>query len=198
MFVQVVRAPVADEDGILRSIERWKRELRAAAEGFLGSTAGVTNEGQFVLVARFEDEQTARRNSDRPEQDAWWAETQKALAGQATFFESTDVDLSMGGGADDAGFVQILMGKGDHQRAKAILARGEEVLRRERPDIVGGITAWRDDGTFIDVAYFRSEAEARAGEAAELSAEGQALFEQLESVMPVQEYLDLPHPRFAS
>lgn len=196
MFVQVIRGTVSDEVAILQALERWEAELRPGAEGFLGSTAGLTSDGQVVLVARFADEATARRNSDRPEQGLWWADAQRAFAGPVSFFESTDVDLSMGGGSDNAGFVQVLIGVGDREQARHILKSGEDVLRRERPDIIGGITAWHEDGSFIDVAYFRSEAEARAGEAQEMSVEGRTLFEQLAVVMSVREYLDLPDPRF--
>lgn len=197
MFVQVIRGRSADEAGILSALERWETDLRPGADGFLGSTAGIAKDGQFVLVARFVNEEAARRNSDREEQGAWWAMIEQAFAGPVAFFDSSEVDVSMGGGSDDAGFVQVLFGRGDRERARQVLAQGEEVLRSERPDIIGGITAWREDGSFIDVAYFQSEAEARAGESQEMSAEGRGLFEQLGVVMPVHEYLDLPGPRFA-
>lgn len=197
MFVQVIRGRSADEARILRALERWETDLRPGAEGFLGSTAGIAGDGQFVLVVRFVDEQAARRNSERDEQGAWWAMTEQAFAGPVTFFDSSEVDVSMGGGSDGAGFVQVLFGRGERERARQVLAQGEEVLRGERPDIIGGVTAWHADGGFIDVAYFKSEAEARAGESQEMSAEGRHLFEQLAIVMPVHEYLDLPNPRFA-
>lgn len=196
MFVQVIRGRLGDHGALLAALDRWDTELRAVADGFLGYTAGATRDDQFVLVVRFADEKAARRNSEREEQDTWWAATQEAFAGPVTFFDSSDVDLSMGGGSDDAGFVQVLIGQGERHAARELLAHGEEVLRRERPDIIGGITAWRDDGSFVDVAYFRSEAEARDGEAKELSPEGRALFDQLAAVMPVREYLDVPLPRF--
>lgn len=182
---------------MLRALERWEAELRPGAEGFLGSTAGVTEDGQLVLVARFADEAAARSNSDRSEQGQWWAEAERAFAGPVAFFESSDVDVSMGGGSDEAGFVQVLIGRGHRERARQILREGEDVLRRERPDIIGGITAWGEDGSFVDVAYFRSEIEARAGESQEMSSQGRELFEQFGTVMPVQEYLDLPNPRFS-
>lgn len=196
MFVQVIRSRLADDVATLKALERWQTELREGAEGFLGSTAGVSRDGQFILVARFADEAAARLNSSRSEQGLWWAEVERAFAGPAAFFESHDVDVSMGGGSDDAGFVQILIGEGDRELARRVLQQGEDVLRRERPDIIGGITAWRAGGSFIDVAYFRSEAEARAGESREMAPDGRALFQQLAIVMQVQEYLDLPHPRF--
>lgn len=197
MFVQMIRGMLSDETAALGALERWDTDLRPGAVGFLGSTAGVARDGQFVLVARFEDEEAARRNSDREEQGAWWAATAPAFAGPVTFFDSGEVDVSMGGGSDDAGFVQVLFGRGERERARQVLAQGEAVLRRERPDIIGGFTAWQADGSFIDVAYFRSEAEARAGESHELSAAGRDLFEKLAAVMPVHEYVDLPDPRFA-
>lgn len=196
MFVQVIRGEVADRARIWDAFDRWERDLRPGADGFLGSTAGVTENGQFIAVARFESEEHARRNSDRREQGEWWAETEKLFTGPVDFFDSSDVDVSMGGGTNDAGFVQVLFGHGDRERARSVLLQGEDVLRRERPDIVGGVTAWRSDGRFVDVAYFRSEAEARAGEKKELSEEARELFEQFSALMPVEEYLDLPDPRF--
>ncbi|MGE5763508.1 MAG: hypothetical protein ACM3ZF_06425, partial [Mycobacterium leprae] len=59
------------------AFERWVEELAPGAAGWLGSTAGVTDDGRFIGLARFESEQAARRNSDRPEQGRWWAETSK-------------------------------------------------------------------------------------------------------------------------
>lgn len=195
MFVQVIRAKVADEAALWSAMDRWNEEVRPDAAGFLGSTAGVTKDGEAVIVARFEDEAAARRNSDRPEQGAWWAEAEKALAGEATFFDSSDVDVLMGGGSNDAGFVQVMLGRGDPEQARAAAAAGEEALRRERPDVLGGIVAWGEDGRFVDVTYFSSEAEAREAESKERSPEGEALFEQFAATMPVDEYLDLSQPR---
>ena len=54
--------------------ERWISELGADAPGWLGSTAGVTADGEFVVLARFTSAEEAQRNSERPEQGAWWAE----------------------------------------------------------------------------------------------------------------------------
>ena len=41
-----------------------------------------------MLRARFESEEAAQANSDRPEQGAWWAETAKVFDGEATFRNS--------------------------------------------------------------------------------------------------------------
>ena len=195
MFVQVVRAPVGDEGTILAAFDRWETELRPAAIGFLGSTTGLTTDGEVVLVARFDSEDAARRNSDRPDQRLWWAGFEQALAGPAQFFESAAVDVSMGGGSDDAGFVQLFWGSGDRDAARSVMVQAEPILRRERPDILGGFTVWLQDGSFIDVAYFRSEQEAREGEATELSEQGRAVFEQFGRVLAAEGYADIPNPR---
>lgn len=195
MFVQVVRALVGDEAAVNAALDRWDTELRPDATGFLGSTGGLTSNGEVVLVARFESEDAARRNSDRPEQGAWWSELEQALAGPARFFESSEVDVSMGGGSDEAGFLQVFSGRGDRDAARTAMAEAEPILRRERPDILGGFTVWLEDGHFIDAAYFRSEREAREGEAKELSEEGRAVFEQFGRVLAAEEYVDIPEPR---
>lgn len=195
-FVQMIRGPLGDRDAALQLMERWERDLRSDAPGYLGSTAGVTSDGQFVLVARFEDDEAAARNAGRPQQNEWWNEFEATLGGPATFFESSDVDPSMGGGSDDAGFVQIMIGTGEREEVRAAIGEAEDVLRSERPDILGGFTAWSGD-RFFDVAYFTSEAEARAGENKELSEEGRAVFERFGEVLNVEEYLDIPSPRLA-
>lgn len=195
MFVQVIRAEVADPSAIHAALDRWDTELRPGATGFLGSTSGLTTDGQLVLVARFENEQTARENSDRPEQSAWWSELERALAGPATFAESSAVDVSMGGGSNEAGFVQVFWGRGGREAARAAMVDAEPILRRERPDILGGFTVWLDDEHFVDVAYFTSEQEAREGEARELSPEGRAVFEEFGRVLAAEGYADIPDPR---
>lgn len=195
MFVQFIRAQIGDEAAVRRVMERWEQELRPGADGFLGSTTGITTAGEMVAVVRFASEEQARRNSERPEQGAWWAELEKAFAGPASFLESGDVDVSMGGGSDDAGFVQIMVGRGDRAAATAANSPdAETILRRERPDVIGSLTLWQDDGRFVDVIYFTSEADARAAEAGERSEEGRKLFEQFQQAMPVDEFLDLPDP----
>lgn len=195
MFVQVIRAPVRDEGALVAALDRWETELRPGGMGFLGSTAGITTDGEVVLVSRFDSEDFARRNSDRPEQRAWWAELEQALAAPARILESAAVDVSMGGGSDHAGFVQVFWGSGDRDAARSVMLHAEPVLRRERPDILGGFTVWLEEGRFIDVAYFRSEQEAREGEAKELSEEGRAVFEQFGRALAAEGYADIPKPR---
>jgi hypothetical protein len=192
MFVQVIRARVAEADGVEAAFERWRTDLRPGAEGFLGSTGGVTPDGEYVELARFENEDLARRNSDRPEQGEWWRELEASLDGPATFRESSDVDLLLDGGSDDAGFVQVITGHvSDRDAARQVMSEMTGPLRRARPDILGGYMVWHDGG-FTEVVYFRSEEDARRGEASTPSPELRQMLER--STVTMDEYLDLPRP----
>ncbi len=55
MFVQAIEGRVADREGLRRQLERWMSELRPGAQGFLGSTAGVTDGGEARGVRSVRD-----------------------------------------------------------------------------------------------------------------------------------------------
>ena len=198
MYIQVITARVEDAEDLERQLERWEQEIRPGAQGFLGSTSGVTDDGRLIVLARFESEESARRNSDRPEQGAWWAETEKMLD-QVRFEDSVDVITTGGGGSDDAGFVQVMRGHVlDGAAMERLLARSDEfeaAMAKHRPDVLGDVTAVHADGTFTDAVYFTSEAEARANEGLEPPPELRELFEAWEAAVAIDDYLDLRRPR---
>jgi hypothetical protein len=166
MFVQVIKGHTKDPEGLRRQMERWRAELKPGAVGFEGSTVGIADDGTFIALARFTDADAARRNSDRPEQGAWWQETEKYFDGEPTFRESTDTTTLFDGGSNDAGFVQVMEGTVP-DRAKAEAAETPEMLeqlRTTRPDLLGGLRVWFEGGAYVEVAYFTSEAEARRAE----------------------------------
>jgi hypothetical protein len=166
MFVQVIKGRTSDPEGMQRQAQRWISDVRPSAIGHLGGTFGIADDGTFVVLARFEDEQSARANSERPEQQSWWEETARFSDGEATLRESSDVTLLFGGGSDDAGFVQVMEGTvTDRAKVEAweTPERLEE-LRAARPDLLGGIRVWQSDGAFVEAAYFTSEDDARQGE----------------------------------
>ena len=75
MYIQLIQGKVADEERLRRRLDQWESELMPGAVGYLGTTAGFCDDGTFVALARFESAEAARRNSQRPEQSAWWADT---------------------------------------------------------------------------------------------------------------------------
>ncbi|HEV8557426.1 MAG TPA: hypothetical protein VGR06_13630, partial [Actinophytocola sp.] len=103
MFIQVIQGQVSDAGELRAALDRWVEGLAPGASGWLGSTAGVTDDGRFVALVRFESEEAARRNSDRPSQDQWWTETSKLFSGDATFHDCRDAERFLRGGSDDAG-----------------------------------------------------------------------------------------------
>ncbi len=196
MFVQVIQGKVSDAGAMRARMDTWMKELAPGAEGWLGSTAGVTEGGDLVALARFESEEAARRNSDRPEQTAWWEETAKLFDGEPTFLESTDVDVDTPGDPDKAGFVQVMQGRTNApERAKELMASDPTDWAAFRPEILGTVTANHDDGRWTMAIYFTSEAEARAGEKKEPPEEVAKLMKELDSLSVGEPtFLDLREP----
>jgi hypothetical protein len=98
-------------------------------------------------VVRFDFEELARRNSDRLEQDRWWAQTADCFTSEVSFQDCPEVDAFLGGGADQAGFVQVIQGQAaDVERLRAAAGQLDTLLRALRPDVIGGTVAWHGDG----------------------------------------------------
>jgi hypothetical protein len=193
MFIQVIRGHTSDPAGFKRRIDEWKSTLMPGSVGFIGSTGGVADDGTAVLSARFESEEAAKKNSDRPEQDAWWQETSKYFDEDPAFFDYTKVQTQRAGGSDDAGFVQIIQGRvKDVARAEQLDKEFEDV--GGRPDLIGVTTGYGDSGDFTSIAYFTTEEEARAGESQEQPPEMQAGMEEWMSLMENPTYIDLRDP----
>ncbi len=195
MFVQVIEGKVADREALHRQMDRWQSELRPSAAGFLGSTAGVADDGRAVCFARFESAAAAQANSSRPEQGQWWSETEAAFDGDVTFSDSEDVDEFMGGGSDDAGFVQVMKGHGvSRDRMRAMDEHFEQHGTGLRPDLLGGLRVWTGPDRYVEVAYFTSEAEAREGEKREPPAELVDAMREFEELSRNMEFIDLKEP----
>jgi hypothetical protein len=198
MFVQVIEGRIGDREALRRQLDTWGSDLRAGAAGFLGSTGGVTDDGRCLLFARFESADDAMANSNRPEQGQWWTDTAKCFDGEVSFRDSEDVDSFLGGGSDEAQFVQVMKGHGvDRDRMHALDAQFEQHAGSFRPDLLGGYRVWTSDDSYIEVAYFTNEAEAREGEAKEPPAELAAQMGEFEDLMANVEYIDLREPWLA-
>jgi hypothetical protein len=194
MFVQVIEGRTSDPAAVKKQGERWQQELRPGAVGYLGATAGSTADGRTVAIVRFEDEASARANSARPEQTAWFEEMAKLYDGEPTFAESTDVTEWMGGGSDDAGFVQVMKSTGVDRAQVEKMDAAFEPFAGQRPDLLGGLRIWTGPDSCVDVAYFTSEAEARKGEQADVPDEMKEIMAEF-GEMGETEYLDLTDPQ---
>jgi hypothetical protein len=196
VFVQVIQGRVADAGKLRAALDRWAQEVAPGSIGWLGSTAGVTEDGRFIALARFASEEAARRNSDRPEQDQWWAETAKLFSGAASFNDSSDVTVDVTGDPDQAGFVQVIQGRGsDPDRARELMAQDSSAWAAFRPEILASVAVGYEGGAYTMAIYFTSEAEAREGERKQPPPELQAQMEEMAALsIGEPEFFDLTQP----
>lgn len=190
MFVQVIEGKVGDLDKLHSQIDKWLKELAPGATGWLGHTAGVAADGTFFAAVRFRSAEAAKANSDRPEQSAWWEETRRCLAGDVRFADCRHVDrIGIRGGSDDAGFVQVIQGRGDRQAMLAASKGRDGFFARMRPDVLGAYVAWESGAQFSQLVYFESEAAAR---------EGEQRYEIVMTAVQFDRFIDLSEPWLAS
>ena len=195
MFVQVIEGHVADADRLHQQMDEWMKSLRPGAAGFLGSTAGVTDDGRAICFARFESAAAAQANNDRPEQGQWWADTESCFDGEVSFTDSEDVEEFLAGGSNDAGFVQVMKSHDvDRDQVHAMDREFEAVAPTARPDLIGGTRVWTGPHDCVEVAYFTSEAAAREGEQKEMPPEMADRAAEFEAMMKNTEFIDIHQP----
>lgn len=195
IFVQVIRAPVDDAEQVRAVYHRWFDDLAPDAEGWLASTAGITEDGGFFALVRFASEEVARRNSQRDAQGAWWEEFSSHLAGEAEFDESDRVATFGDGRPDGAGFLHVVRGRASGlEDAIGQVAEHEEhhVYEHHLP-VLGGLLACHPEGRFTELNYYGSTAEAR-GEDGHLPGEGVTMIERVADHVIEAEHLHLEDP----
>jgi hypothetical protein len=195
VFIQVIQGACENREDVHRLTDRWRSEIAPVATGWLGGTFGFTDDDQFIGVVRFSDKAAAMAHSKRPEQGDWWAEMEKCFTGPITFHDCDDVSLMLGGGSDEAKFVQVIQGKAkDVGKLRSMMADTDD-LHRMRPDILGATLAIEPDGTFIETVSFTTEQAARAGETKPMPADMEAVWSD---AIADAKYFDLHEPWFAS
>ena len=195
MFIQIIQGKCTRQDELRAMAASWRENLSDTAVGWLGGTYGFTDDNEFIGIVRFELREAAMANSARPEQTEWANKMMELMDGPVQFHDCDDVTLMMGGGSDDAGFVQVIRGKvKDPNRLKAMMADTTR-MHELRPEVLGGTLAIEEDGTFTETIAFTDEASARSGEAKAMPDD---VREELASVMEDVTYYDLHHPWFAA
>ena len=194
MFVHVVRGRARDAAAVREHLDVWLDEHEPETQGWVGTTSGVTADGEFVALVRWESEQVSEVALGRPEQAEWWKGMVGLLDG-ARVVSTPDCAPWKGGGSDDAGFVQVMEGRLTSRDAAVRTLVG---LRRwempSRPDLLGAFIALLPDERYTASFYFTSEAEARAAEQRELPAHETAYLDEWRSILADITYLDLPTP----
>jgi hypothetical protein len=201
MFIQVIQGHITDPMEIQEALDTWYRDLAPGAEGWLGTTAGVTDDNELIMLVRFTSPEAAQNNSNRPEQHQWWMQTAKLFTGTATFYDCRRCEPFLAGGSDEAGFVQVIQGHSDDlPRLLEINRQSEEQIRSWRPEIIGGVLAQHDDGTgdFTEAVYFTTEAAAREGERKKPPQELADLMKDEQQLWGEPRFYDLTNPWFYS
>lgn len=197
MFMQIMQGACNDPAGARRLMDRWTQDLAPGATGWLGTTAGVTADGQLFAAARFASVDEARSNSDRREQGEWWAEFTKHFDGEVTVHDCPNVELWLSGGSDDAGFVQVMQFDIlDRDAARRVTEAMSKMTSEDigRSDVLGSTIAWHGDAdAATQVVYFTSEAEARQGEAAG-GPEADERMADMAAAFAEPRYLDITDP----
>jgi hypothetical protein len=165
MFGQVIQGHASDPTQVRRAMECWERDSSPGAVGWVGITAGVTHDGEFIAVLQFDSEGAARANSDRREQGRWRAELGAALDGEVTIRNGERTEVFLAGEIGRAGFVQVVQGRvTDLDRARERMHALQEALKVHLPALLGSVTVEHSAGRFTRALYFSTEEEARAGE----------------------------------
>lgn len=75
MFVTVsaYRARTGEEDAIIAIYENWQLDQKLRASGYLSGELlrNVDDPHQFIVIMRFESQESAHALENDPEQDAW-------------------------------------------------------------------------------------------------------------------------------
>ncbi len=163
MFVQVVRGVIADPVATFARLDHWVEHLAPGAEGWLGTTAGVTADGELVSFVRFATAADARRSSDRVEQGQWWAGSVLLFTGDVVFDNYEDVEVLGDGGADGAGSVEVLLGRtraglpGSDLGSRLAALTADPAL-----GAIGGLLGRHEDGQLAHAVWFCRSAPPRA------------------------------------
>ena len=196
MFIQIIQGRCTRQDELHALADRWREELGPTADGWLGGTYGFTDDDTFLGIVRFESREAAMRNSERPEQQEWAKQMVALVDGAMEYHDCDDVTLLMGGGSDEAGFVQVIRGRvDDPERLKTMMTSETDTLHEMRPEILGGTLAIEPDGTFTETIAFRDEVSARQGEQKEPPED---IRSELQWAMQDATFYDLHRPWFNS
>lgn len=126
-------------------------------------------------------------------------ETRQCFEGDITFMDCPDVTEWLGGGSDDAGFVQVMEGHtSDARRLRELLDRSGPRVHELRPEILGGTFGTYGKDGYVEAVYFTAEGAAREHEHIEVPDDLRSLFEEERRLAGEIRYYDLHEPTLVS
>ncbi len=196
MFVQVIQGQVRHKEPVYVELDVWIKEIAGSAEGWIGSTAGVTDDMRFIGLARWESADAARRHGARPDEQHWWSAFTELFDQPPTLRDTEDVVVDTPGDPDQARFVQVIQGRGSNPaRARELMGSHPKEWAAFRPEILGSVACLYDEGGYTMAVYFTDEAAAREGERKQPPPQLQAEMDEMMSLSAGEpEFFDLREP----
>jgi hypothetical protein len=195
MFVQIFEGRVFNRGTAHRLIDDWVSALRLRAVGFLGATAGVSDDGRVIALLRFESAAAASGSGYLPERGPYWAELEKVLNGPVAVTDSDDAETFFSGGSNDARFVEIVKARGvNRAQLREMDASIQRVAGSWRPDFIGSFRVWTGPDSYVEADYFTSEAEMRESQQKEPPPEFAGRIGAFQEMMANAEMLDIRDP----
>ena len=86
-----MRALPGKRQAVIDQFNKWDREQKPKAKGFIRSIVAAANNGSDELMGgvRWDTTENYLANSNRPEQDAWYRELRQHLAADPEWFDGT-------------------------------------------------------------------------------------------------------------
>jgi hypothetical protein len=193
MFVLKVEARTTQPDALRKHVLTFPAEVGRHATGWLGNTAGVSPDGDFILLMRFESEEAAWITMDLPENTRWWEICGQHLDTKPAFIGSTDVTGILSGGSDEAAAVRVIRGRASQGFRDSLQQLGA-IPRDERTDVIGGIVAWHDEDQFTEVLYLKSKDFTTSRQPATAAAPFRRLLDDHDASIQGASVLDLKEP----
>lgn len=155
MFVQVVTGRPLAHQTALQAWHNWLKEVGSRLPGWLGGTSGISPDGKFIALLRFEAITAGVFTSERPGEDKWWADVTRCFAEAPIVVDSSEVDVAMTGSPEEASSVQFVLARTRNPaRVRRLNARLKPLVARHHPDVIGNIVAWHSNGDMTEAVYF--------------------------------------------
>jgi hypothetical protein len=198
IFIQSTFARTDWPGALGRQLQKWEKQARLDGVGYLGTTSGITNDGKFAMLRRFESQEAARAIARRADLADVAMGSERLLVDVETK-DSAIVVTMLGGSSSRATFVQVMRGHAvEPSRMPELASSMAQIELRShawRPDILGELVTVYPDGTYTHAAYFTCEVEARRNEQTLPPEELWSDLGALMSAIEIDEYLDLTVPR---
>lgn len=98
-FTQVLTIDGAEEQALHEHVSNWDQEQSGVAPGYLGARvlADEDNRGRYLVEVDFSSKESADRNNERPETQAWAEKLRELADGEISYRNLRQVCTTYGG-----------------------------------------------------------------------------------------------------